>query len=80
MCQLPDFDFLPYKVGNDIGQLMKPREQARYQYVMERNGESKTFADYPTDSTWKYKSMDVRNPEASRATITQTSFLDSAGH
>ncbi|MFD2786234.1 BT_3928 family protein [Hymenobacter rubripertinctus] len=76
---LPYFDFLPYKVGNDIGQLMKPREQARYQYVMERNGESKTFADYPTDSTWKYKSMEVLNPEASRPVITDFSIFDAEG-
>ncbi|SET91989.1 BT_3928 family protein [Hymenobacter actinosclerus] len=76
---LPYFDFLPYKVGNDIGQLMKPREQARYQYVMERNGESKTFADYPTDSTWKYKSMEVLNPEASRPVITDFAIFDAEG-
>ncbi len=76
---LPYFDFLPYKVGNDIGQLMKPREQARYQYVMERNGESKIFAEYPTDSTWKYKSMEVLNPEASRPVITDFAIFDTEG-
>ena len=76
---LPYFDFLPYKVGNDIGELMKPREQARYQYVMERNGETKTFADYPTDSTWKYKSMEVLNPESSRPVITDFSVFDAEG-
>ena len=34
---LPYFDFLPYKVGNNIGQLMKPAEPARYNYTFERN-------------------------------------------
>ncbi|RZJ86687.1 MAG: DoxX family protein, partial [Hymenobacter sp.] len=29
---LPYFDFLPYKVGNDLGQLMKAAKPARYQY------------------------------------------------
>jgi hypothetical protein len=38
---LPYFDFLPYKVGNNIGQLMKPREQAKFRYTMTRNGETK---------------------------------------
>ena len=76
---LPYFDFLPYKVGNNIPQLMKPQEQARYQYVMERNGESKTFAEYPTDSTWKYKSMEVLNPEKSKPLITDFSIFDADG-
>ena len=62
---LPYFDFLPYKVGNDIGTLMKPQEQARYKYVMERNGQTQEFDQYPTDTTWKYKEMEVLNPVAS---------------
>ncbi|RYU78328.1 BT_3928 family protein [Hymenobacter persicinus] len=61
---LPYFDFLPYKVGNDIGKLMKPSEPMRYKYIMERNGETKEFTEYPTDSTWKYKQMVSMNPEA----------------
>lgn len=77
---LPYFDFLPYKVGNNIGQLMKPQEQARYQYVMERNGETKTFAAYPTDSTWKYKSMESLNPEASKPLITDFEVSDVDGN
>lgn len=76
---LPYFDFLPYKVGNDIGQLMKPQEQAKYQYVMERNGETKTFTEYPTDSTWKYKSMEVLNPLTSKPVITDFSIFDAEG-
>ncbi|GAA4356821.1 DoxX family protein [Hymenobacter saemangeumensis] len=67
---LPYIDFLPYKVGNDIGKLMKPQEAAVYQYTMERNGETKIFSEYPTDSTWVYKSMQVMNPEKSKPVIT----------
>ncbi|SHL41092.1 BT_3928 family protein [Hymenobacter psychrotolerans] len=77
---LPYFDFLPYKVGNDIGKLMKPLEQARYQYVMERNGETKIFDQYPTDSTWKYKSMEVLNPETSKPVITDFEVSDVEGN
>ena len=62
---LPYFDFLPYKVGNDIGKLMKPAEPARYRYTMTRNGETKEFDQYPTDTTWKYKAMVSLNPENS---------------
>ena len=61
---LPYFDFLPYKVGNDIGKLMKPNAPLRYKYVMEKNGETKDFTTYP-DSTWTYKSMVALNPEDS---------------
>jgi hypothetical protein len=60
---LPYFDFLPYKVGNDIGKLMKVSAPLRYKYIMERNGETKEFTEYPTDSTWKYKQMIALNPE-----------------
>lgn len=61
---LPYFDFLPYKVGNDIGKLMKPNAPLRYKYVMKKNGETKDFTTYP-DSTWTYKSMVALNPEDS---------------
>ncbi|MBC8083254.1 MAG: DoxX family protein [Hymenobacter sp.] len=61
---LPYFDFLPYKVGNNIGQLMQASAPLRYKYVMERGGETRDFTVYPTDSTWKYKQMVALNPEA----------------
>ena len=60
---LPYFDFLPYKVGNNIGQLMKASAPLRYKYVMAKNGETKEFTTYP-DSTWTYQSMVALNPEA----------------
>jgi hypothetical protein len=61
---LPYFDFLPYKKGNDIGKLMKPSAQLRYKYIMTRNGETKDFTEYPTDTTWKFKQMVALNPDA----------------
>ncbi|MBG8556195.1 BT_3928 family protein [Hymenobacter guriensis] len=61
---LPYFDFLPYKVGNDIGKLMKPSAPLRYKYIMERGGQSQEFTEYPTDTTWKFKQMVTLNPEA----------------
>ena len=59
---MPYFDFLPYKVGNNIGQLMKPSAPLRYKYVMEKNGQTQDFTAYP-DSTWTYKSMVALNPQ-----------------
>ena len=59
---LPYFDFLPYKVGNNIGQLMKTRAPLRYKYIMEKDGKTQDFTIYP-DSTWTYKSMESLNPE-----------------
>ena len=59
---LPYFDFLPYKEGNNIGQLMKARAPLRYQYTMEKNGQTQEFTTYP-DSTWTYKSMKALNPD-----------------
>lgn len=59
---LPYFDFLPYKVGNDIGQQMKASAPLRYKYIMEKNGQTQEFNAYP-DSTWTYKSMVALNPE-----------------
>ncbi len=61
---LPTFDFRPYKVGADIKANMQPTEPLRYLYFMERNGEVKEFSEYPMDTTWKYKSMDIANPDA----------------
>ncbi|QMU29848.1 BT_3928 family protein [Adhaeribacter radiodurans] len=59
----PFIDFRAYKVGNNIPALMKPSSPLRYKYIMAKNGEEKEFADYPTDSTWKFKQMIAINPE-----------------
>lgn len=77
---LPYFDFLPYKVGNNIGQLMKPAEPARYRYTMTRNGETKEFDSYPTDTTWKYQAMETLNPKTSTPVITDFEVSDVNGN
>ena len=77
---LPYFDFLPYKVGNNIGQLMKPAEPARYNYTFERNGETKVFSEFPTDTTWKYKSMQTLNSKESTPVITDFGVSDANGN
>ena len=77
---LPYFDFLPYKVGNNIGQLMKPAKPAIYKYTFTKNGETKEFDEFPTDTTWVYKTMTVLNPEESRPVITDLRLTDSDGN
>lgn len=66
---LPPLDLLPYAVGKTIPTLMKPSAPLEYEYVMEKNGETKTFAKYPTDTTYKFKEMVLLN-EAAKPKIT----------
>lgn len=77
---LPYFDFLPYKVGNNIPQLMKPAEPPRYRYTFERDGKTLESETFPTDSTWKYKSMQVLNPAQSTPAITDFVITDPEGN
>ena len=77
---LPYFDFLPYKVGNNIAQEMKPAEAPRYRYTFEKNGQTMESEAFPTDTTWKYKAMTLLNPEQSKARITDFSITDTEGN
>lgn len=74
----PPIDFRAYKVGNNIPALMKPSEPLRYKYIMEKNGETKEFEVYPTDTTWIYKEMVAINPEANPK-ITDFSVFNDEG-
>jgi len=61
---LPYVDFRPYKVGNNIPQLMQPSEPYRYKYILEKDGEVYEFTDYPSDTSFQYKDLVLLNPEA----------------
>jgi uncharacterized membrane protein YphA (DoxX/SURF4 family) len=61
---LPPVDFRAYKVGANIPVLMQPSEQLKYRYIMEKDGKSQVFEQYPTDTTYKYKEIVLANPEA----------------
>jgi uncharacterized membrane protein YphA (DoxX/SURF4 family) len=76
---MPYFDFLPYKVGNNIPKLMKAAEAPRYQYTFERNGQTMQAEQFPTDSTWKYKAMTVLNPLQSTPVVTDFVITDPQG-
>lgn len=61
---LPPLDLLPYAVGKSVPAQMKPSEPLRYRYVMEKNGKTETFEQYPTDTTYKFKEMQLINESA----------------
>jgi uncharacterized membrane protein YphA (DoxX/SURF4 family) len=77
---MPYFDFLPYKVGNNIPKLMKAAEAPRYRYTFERNGQTMEAEQFPTDSTWKYKAMTVLNPLQSTPVVTDFVISDPEGN
>ncbi len=61
---LPYVDFRPYAVGNHLPTLMNPSEDLRYEYVMEKDGKTFTFEQYPADDSYEFKEMKLLNPEA----------------
>lgn len=61
---LPPWDMLPYAIGKSIPDQMKPSEPMRYKYVMEKNGKTEEFEQYPTDTTYKFKEMVLLNESA----------------
>ena len=60
---LPYIDFRPYAVGNNLPQLMQPSGELQYEYIMEKDGETYRFENYPTDESYQYVDMVVLNPE-----------------
>ena len=69
---LPFIDFRAYKIGNDIGKMMKPSAPLKYTYIMEKDGETYEFQEYPTEGGYEYKDIVLQNPEA-QAKITDFS-------
>lgn len=75
---LPPVDFLPYKIGNNIPQLMQPSEPLRYKYIMEKDGKTEEFEKFPTDTTYKYKEMVLIN-ESAKPKITDYKVWNNEG-
>ena len=61
---LPLIDLLPYRVGANIPEQMKPSEEMRYKYVFEKDGQTVEYENYPTDTTLQFKEMVLLNEEA----------------
>ena len=61
---LPFIDFRAYKVGNYIPNLMKPSEELKYSYLMEKDGRTYEFETYPNDDSYIFKEIKLLNPDA----------------
>lgn len=48
---------------------MKPEEAPKFVYIMEKNGQQSEMDQYPSDTTYKYISYKVLNPEKSQPKI-----------
>ena len=61
---LPFIDFRAYKVGNHLPSLMKNSEPLKYMYIMEKDGKTYEFENYPSEGGYKYVDAKLMNPEA----------------
>lgn len=86
---LPTVDFLPYKVGNNIPELMKypegaARDSVETKMIYEKDGKQQAFTlkDYPwQDSTWKWvKTENVLIKEGFRPKIKDLRIADADGN
>lgn len=77
---LPFIDFRNYAIGNDLPLLMQPEEPARYEYVMEKDGEEFRLAEYPgADEGYTFKEVVVLNPKKSIAKISDFNVWNDEG-
>ena len=75
---LPPVDLLPYAVGKSVPAQMKPSEPLRYKYIMEKDGKTSEFEQYPTDQNYKFKEMVLVN-EGAKPKITDYRIWDDTG-
>lgn len=61
---LPFIDFRAYKEGVHIPTAMQPSEALQYSYRMKKNGKESTFDQFPTDETYEFVDMELKNPKA----------------
>jgi uncharacterized membrane protein YphA (DoxX/SURF4 family) len=60
---LPLWDFLPYKVGSDLSELVPPQVPLRYVYVVEKEGQIMETNHYPQEPGYQFVSARLLNPE-----------------
>jgi len=60
---LPLWDFLPYKVGNDLSRLAQPHVPLRYVYIVEQEGQIMETEHYPQEPGYKFVPVRLLNPE-----------------
>jgi hypothetical protein len=77
---LPFIDFRTYKIGNNIPQLRKPQAPCQYEYIMEKEGKTFTFKEYPTDTTYTFKEMRTLNSKECSPKITDYNLSSPDGN
>lgn len=77
---LPFIDWRPYAVGANLPTNMKPSAPLKFSYTMSRGSEKKDFEVYPEDTTWKYESMQLLNPEAKQKITDYRVWTDEADY
>jgi len=60
---LPFIDFRAFKEGVNINQAMQPSAELKYSYLMEKEGEKVSFDQYPSDDSYTFLEMTLKNPE-----------------
>jgi len=60
---LPFIDFRAYKEGVDIREAMQPSGTLEYRYIMKKDGEEVVLEEYPTDESYEFVDMQLKNPE-----------------
>lgn len=60
---LPIIDFRAYKEGVNIPIAMQPSGTLEYRYIMSKEGEEVIFDEYPTDESYEFVDMQLKNPE-----------------
>lgn len=60
---LPFIDFRAYKVGVNIPKAMEPSGQLLYSYVMKKDGQTVVMDQYPSDESYEFVEMNLKNPE-----------------
>lgn len=73
------WDFRAYKVGADIPKLMQPSCEAKYNYIMIKDGKEVNFDKYPSDTSFHFKDMVLTNPECSVPKITDYNIWNDEG-
>ncbi|MBN3519977.1 DoxX family protein [Algoriphagus lutimaris] len=61
---LPFIDFRAYKVGVNIPRAMEPSAPLLYSYVMQKDGQTVVMDQYPSDESYEFVEMNLKNPES----------------
>lgn len=77
---LPMIDFRAYKVGVNIPEAMKAKENVKFQYTFEKDGEEiKSYQYKSEEEGYKLTGHEITNPEASTPKITDFATWNESG-